>query len=354
MMRALGGCSAGEGSRADAPGVAPEGVDGRRRFEQSVAQARAGGRDRPAGGIDGIRSPGDVPDTAGGLPPTLEALAAAPLPLAVLAALGPAGAGGDTAVEAVVDGAHGNPPGAADAPHAVGVDRPQRAESPPGSGDGPVTSEDRSTDRRVDAGAYGSVVAVSAPAVAAIVPTGPSSVADSPRVVTEGHGVGTTGPSASSTSSAPSQPSAPADAPRAHSPTSPGEPVRRDAAGPGGSELERPGEPVPEVFTARAASTAVALAPTQPAAPPDSRAEVLAQWILSKLPLDAALDRTVTLTFPGAAVPIEQIVMTREAGVLRLWVTARAEGREQVQAALAALGDRLRSRGLRVGALALA
>jgi hypothetical protein len=380
MMRALGGCGAGEGARADAPGAAPEGVDGRRRFEQSVAQARAGGRDRAQGGIDGLRS-ADPPDTAGAPAPTLETLAAAPLPLAVLAALGPAGApadpvdpadaaagadaavgvdaaagmgaaaeagaaaGAGAAVGTAVDTGHADPQGAGGTPEATGIDRPLRSGSATGASDpdGPV--DHRGIDRLATEGLPGGARPVGRPAMAVAVAvataTGDAGSAVPPGAPWPVADIAATEPSATAAARGRIEP--------AHA-----EPMRRDGARPVGPEVERLGEPAPDPFAARPQAGVATLEPTQSAARPDSRAEVLAQWILSRLPLDATLDRTVTLTFPGAGVPIEQIVLSREAGVLRLWVTARSEGREQVQAALGALGDRLRSRGLRVGALALA
>jgi hypothetical protein len=93
-------------------------------------------------------------------------------------------------------------------------------------------------------------------------------------------------------------------------------------------------------------------------APVDARPAVdttaLAQWMIDQMPLSDLSDRTVTLTFPAAAVPVARIVFIREGGSLYLAVTPKAEGLESVRAALGKLDERLRARGLRVAALTLA
>jgi hypothetical protein len=89
------------------------------------------------------------------------------------------------------------------------------------------------------------------------------------------------------------------------------------------------------------------------AAAPAAETAELVQWLLERLPLSDPTDRSVTLSFPGAAVPVERIVFVREAGLLHLSVVARPEGQARVQDALKALEDRLRARGLRVGSLRL-
>jgi hypothetical protein len=103
--------------------------------------------------------------------------------------------------------------------------------------------------------------------------------------------------------------------------------------------------PLPAPFHA-----AMALHAAAAAAPATDTAE-LVQWLMDRLPLSDPSDRTVTLTFPGASVPVERILLVREAGVLHLTVVPRADGHARVQDALKTLEDRLRSRGLRVGSL---
>jgi hypothetical protein len=102
-----------------------------------------------------------------------------------------------------------------------------------------------------------------------------------------------------------------------------------------------------------AAQFLAALAPAD-AARPASDAAAIAQWLIDRMPLADAADRTVTLTFPGSAVPVERIVLVREGGALHLTVQPRADARELVQGAMRALENRLRERGLRVGSLRLA
>jgi len=87
--------------------------------------------------------------------------------------------------------------------------------------------------------------------------------------------------------------------------------------------------------------------------PTDSEAAALARALFRELPLAEARERTLTVSFPAAAGAVERIVLSGSGGVLSLVVTARAEARARVAEALPELVRLLRSRGLRVGSVAL-
>ena len=106
------------------------------------------------------------------------------------------------------------------------------------------------------------------------------------------------------------------------------------------AEIGRPQMPVSHLETA-------------PSRGPDSEAAALAHSLFRELPLGAARERTLTVSFPATAGAVEQIVMTTSGGVVSLVVTARAPARDRVAAALPELAKLLRSRGLRVGSVGL-
>jgi hypothetical protein len=92
--------------------------------------------------------------------------------------------------------------------------------------------------------------------------------------------------------------------------------------------------------------------PGQPRAGMDTAA--LAGWLLRQAPLAAGADQAVRMTFPAGSGPIEQIVLTREAGVLNLVVSSSAGSRESVAQSFVELGKRLRERGIVLGDIRLA
>jgi hypothetical protein len=102
---------------------------------------------------------------------------------------------------------------------------------------------------------------------------------------------------------------------------------------------------------------ALALAASfQPPAPRGSdtpQAMALARSLFRELPLAAARERTLTVSFPAAGGAVEQIVLSTSGGIVSLVVTARAEARERVAAALPELARLLRSRGLRIASVGL-
>jgi hypothetical protein len=76
--------------------------------------------------------------------------------------------------------------------------------------------------------------------------------------------------------------------------------------------------------------------------------------MLSALPDAGAAERSLTVSFPAAAGGVvERMVLTVSGGVIEVVVTARAQQRERVAAALPELARLMRSRGLRVGAVGL-
>jgi hypothetical protein len=92
---------------------------------------------------------------------------------------------------------------------------------------------------------------------------------------------------------------------------------------------------------------------TAPSRGPDTEASALARALFRELPLSAARERTLTVSFPATAGAVEQIVMNTSGGVVSLVVTARAPARDRVAAALPELAKLLRSRGLRVGSVGM-
>jgi len=87
---------------------------------------------------------------------------------------------------------------------------------------------------------------------------------------------------------------------------------------------------------------------------PETQAAVLARSLFEALPLAAARERTLTVSFPAAGGAVEQLVVSTSGGWVTLVVTARAQARERVAAALPELARLLRSHGLRVGSVGLA
>jgi hypothetical protein len=87
---------------------------------------------------------------------------------------------------------------------------------------------------------------------------------------------------------------------------------------------------------------------------PDTRAMELARSLFRALPLAAARERTLTVSFPAAGGAVEQIVLSTAGGIVSLLVTARAPARERVAAALPELARLLRSHGLRIGSVGVA
>ncbi|MCX7272495.1 MAG: hypothetical protein NTV19_04695 [Burkholderiales bacterium] len=92
--------------------------------------------------------------------------------------------------------------------------------------------------------------------------------------------------------------------------------------------------------------------PGQPRAGMDTA--TLASWLLRQAPLAAGADQAVRMSFPAGSGPIEQIVLTREAGVLNLVVSSSAGSRESVAQSFVELGKRLRERGIVLGDIRLA
>jgi hypothetical protein len=90
-----------------------------------------------------------------------------------------------------------------------------------------------------------------------------------------------------------------------------------------------------------------------PSRGPDTEAAALARSLLRELPLSAARERTLTVSFPATAGAVERIVMSTSGGVVSLVVTARAPARDRVAAALPELAKLLRARGVRVGSVGL-
>jgi len=92
-----------------------------------------------------------------------------------------------------------------------------------------------------------------------------------------------------------------------------------------------------------------------PARAATSEASLLAQSMLSQLPLTGGVDRTLTVSFPGASGAVEQIALTVSGGLVHVVVTARLKDRdrERVAAALPELARLMSQRGIRVGAVGL-
>jgi hypothetical protein len=93
--------------------------------------------------------------------------------------------------------------------------------------------------------------------------------------------------------------------------------------------------------------------PPAPQAARTAEAALLAEALLARLPFGDPRDRRVTLTFRDGSMPVKSIVFVREHGEVSLAISARQEGAERVRAALGMLGERLRGRGLRIGALTM-
>lgn len=91
-----------------------------------------------------------------------------------------------------------------------------------------------------------------------------------------------------------------------------------------------------------------------PSRGPDGDAARLARSMLGALPDAGAADRTLTVSFPATAGgAVERMVLTVSGGVIGVVVTARAQHRERVAAALPELARLMRGRGLRLGAIGL-
>lgn len=127
----------------------------------------------------------------------------------------------------------------------------------------------------------------------------------------------------------------------------------RSQEGPQGVELDR-GPPLALDVARVLAQSGVHGALTDgPAARAAADTQALVQWMLDHIPLNDPADRSVTLSFTAATVPVERIVLTRVDGAMHLAITARTEGQDRVRDALKALEERLRSRGLKVGSIRL-
>ena len=113
-------------------------------------------------------------------------------------------------------------------------------------------------------------------------------------------------------------------------------------------------DPAPvSVEAARAPSGAAQVGPPLPVRAPNTDAAALAQAVLQRLPWPGGSDRTLTVSFPAGGGAVEQIVLTVSGGVVGLVVTARAQQRERVAAALPELARLMRARGIRVGEVGL-
>jgi hypothetical protein len=105
--------------------------------------------------------------------------------------------------------------------------------------------------------------------------------------------------------------------------------------------------------TARAPSGAAHVGAPPPASAPGTDAAALARAMLQQLPWPGGSDRTLTVSFPAGGGAVEQIVVTVSGGVVAVVVTARAQQRERVAAALPELARLMRARGIRVGEVGL-
>jgi hypothetical protein len=140
-----------------------------------------------------------------------------------------------------------------------------------------------------------------------------------------------------------------AQPPARHAEAGPGAPRRRAGEAPGGEE---PAAVAPEPGRSQTGAASVEAPP--PARGPDGDAARLARAMLSALPDAGAAERSLTVSFPAAAGGVvERMVLTVSGGVIEVVVTARAQQRERVAAALPELARLMRSRGLRVGAVGL-
>lgn len=116
---------------------------------------------------------------------------------------------------------------------------------------------------------------------------------------------------------------------------------------------EGPGAMVAEPVRPQALALAASFDSPAPLGSDTPQAMALARSLFRELPLAAARERTLTVSFPAAGGAVEQIVLSTSGGIVSLVVTARAEARERVAAALPELARLLRSRGLRIGSVGL-
>jgi hypothetical protein len=116
---------------------------------------------------------------------------------------------------------------------------------------------------------------------------------------------------------------------------------------------EGPGGMVAEPVRPQALALAANFEPPAPLGSDTPQAMALARSLFRELPLAAARERTLTVSFPAAGGAVEQIVLSTSGGIVSLVITARAEARERVAAALPELARLLRSRGLRIASVGL-